>query len=86
MSYILASEINDLVAPWVDEQEEIDVSAMWVAVYRDVKGGLWGKTPHKEKKDTFKSYKNRTILAQVTVKGWHDIQQGKRKLIVGEGL
>ena len=76
---------EDLVAPW-EEQEEIDVSQMWVAVYEDKAGGLWGKTPHKDKRDTFKDYKNRFIVAQVTVKDWQDIQQGKRKLKIGEGL
>lgn len=74
---------HDLVAPWEDEQEEIDVGAMWVGVYHPDGDKRWIDitTPISEMAVVSGSW-----IAIVTVSDWIDIQQGKRKLIVGEGL
>jgi len=72
----------DLVAPWEDV-EEIDVSAMWVYVIREY--GLI-TAEHINHPKTPKDCLEDNVIAGVTVKDWMDIQQGKRKLIVGEGL
>jgi len=80
---------KDLVAPWEDEQEEIDVSAMWVAVFDYIDGGYSMSTAYKTKeklKEFLEPLEEECAIAIVTVKDWQAIQQGKRKLIAGEGL
>ena len=73
----------DLVALWEDEPEEIDVSSTWRQITE--KNGTYGEDgvyyPNKENMPI----KSITI-AVVTSAEWIEIQQGKRKLVVGEGL
>jgi len=74
---------SDLVAPWEDV-EEIDVSETWVIIGRQFKGSddLISKMLCSYNKPPVKD----NTVAIVTVKDWIEIQQGKRKLVIGEGL
>lgn len=89
---------RDLVALWEDKKdffkrpynrddvEEIDVSAMNIAIYRFKEDGReWIETSHILNVNNDVPSTD-SLVAKVTVKDWQDIQQGKRKLIIGEGL
>lgn len=79
-----SSSGHNLVALWEDEAEEIDISQMYIAI-QEV-GGMYFGTGIFCSLELIKEEGITDMIAIVTVKDWQDIQQGKRKLIVGEGL
>ena len=81
----------DLVALWEDEPEEIEVSEMYAPIRRIFDGGMFSNNyiPHSnldKLRQNISGDISNTIIAILTVKEWQEIQQGKRKLIVGKGL
>lgn len=72
---------------------EINISEMWVKIEKRVIrdgfsiGGDYSCDDHIYETKPMASVSQYTeTAAVVTVKDWHDICQGKRNLIIGEGL
>lgn len=81
-SDVVKGDYRDLVAPWEDV-EEVEVSVMWVLVYYS---NITETQYDYEDMYISKPIVANNTVAIVTMADWEDIKQGKRNLIIGEGI